>query len=99
MRGQPDFIDCYTDELMTSWLARFGDAILKCVSSTSLTLLWYYEMFSNLLQTLLKYPEVDLGIRGETGMRPLHYCSMKDNADCARILVRNIAFYLFLLMV
>nr|KAG5700757.1 hypothetical protein BaRGS_034960 [Batillaria attramentaria] len=43
----------------------------------------------NAVKALLRFPGVDRNIGGEMGMRPLHYCSIKDNAECAKLLLEN----------
>ncbi|XP_052774065.1 transient receptor potential cation channel subfamily A member 1-like isoform X2 [Mya arenaria] len=41
------------------------------------------------LKALLASDKVDSNLRGEKGMRALHYCAYKDRAECAKMLLEN----------
>ncbi|XP_076441440.1 transient receptor potential cation channel subfamily A member 1-like [Babylonia areolata] len=45
--------------------------------------------YVDVVKVFAKDPDVDKNLEGEMGMRPLHYCSFKDNAECAVILIEN----------
>jgi len=49
-----------------------------------------------LFQALLLSEKVDPNLRGEKGMRALHYCAYKDRDECATMLVRFVAFVFYL---
>ena len=58
---------------------------------TDLRPIFYSLTCSRVLQALLSDPAVDRNIPGELGMKPLHYCSAKDHAECAKVLVSHTA--------
>ncbi|KAL8612705.1 hypothetical protein ACOMHN_025356 [Nucella lapillus] len=45
--------------------------------------------FVEIVEVMAKHPDIDLNIGGAFGMTPLHYCSFKDSAECAKIILKK----------